>query len=543
MPFYSQAYLAHRRGAIERGSLSIRWHPTLHDEFFVSETDRRTATAIYGLTGYGKSGMLRTMIHRDALAGNAMIVFDPNHDLTMDVLAELPVECLPRTYLLSMKDEGFPYGCNPLAVGKLHDATNRTQAVQRLVNMFDLLFPGATDQQNLPMYLQTAAVAMIHNPGHTLMHVIRFLTDQQFRAGLLSNVTDPMVHEHWREHDRLSPTDQETRVRPLVNRLRSLFMGHELVRNIACQRYNSIGFRRAIEQREIILVDLPLRDLGEDAQLVGTMLLSQVYSAIFSFADLPESKRPGVTLVVDEFANFTLKSFSRLFAEGRKFGLRLVVVSQHRHQLPKFLQDDTASTGVKICFRVNADDAHEMAHYYPDGEATVRPEDMDPHVTETLLTRASDYGPFIERFVDLYLQPLQRYRRGRGKVEIARGGTDLQAAAYGMMAGQRLDNPMVDDPTYYLDRLLYDCMRTGSWLMPIPYQIPVGFSNSGKGFYAAARGAGGWELGPDFYQRLPKHLIRDTGDGDIEWARMPESGKEWFYHFIFSLRSVMHQDR
>lgn len=542
MPFYSQAHLAVKRGGIERNHLSLGWHPLYGDEFFVSETNRRTATYIVGTTGYGKSGLLRTMVHRDARAGNAIIVFDPNHDLTMDILAELPVECLDRTYLLSMKDEDFPFGCNPLAVGKLRDSTARTQAIQRLVNMFDLLFPEAIKQQNLPMYLQTAAVAMVHNPGHTLLHIVQFLTDKIFRDSLLQKVTDPMVHAHWRDHDSLSPSDQETRVRPLVNRLRSLFMGHELVRNIACQSYNSVGFRRAIEDHEIILIDLPLRDLGEDARLVGTMLLSQVYSAIFSFADLPEHQRPGVSIYIDEFAAFTLPSFSRLFAEGRKFGLRLTVVNQHRSQLPKFLRDDTESTGVKICFRLNADDAKDMAAYFPDTEATIKPEDIDPHVTETLLIRASDYGPNVERFVDCFLQPLQQYRRGRGRVEIVNHGADWRKVLVDMQTkDEKPQNLMVDDPTYFLDRLLYDVMRTGNWRLPIPYEIPRGFANAGVGFFAAARGAKDRDLGPEFIDHPPLHLIRLTADGDMEWDHEPRDGRETFYFFLFCLRSLMHQ--
>ena len=539
MPFYSQAYLDAHRAQLERSHLSVGWHPTLRDEFHVSETDRRTGFYISGTTGYGKSGLLRRLIHEDARRGNAVIVLDPNHDLVMDVLAELPESCLSRTYLLNMKDEEYPFGVNVFAVGKLKTSSERTQAVERLVHIFDVLWPDVTKQQNLPLYLRTTAIAMLANQGKTMVDMLNFLTKTPFREAMLQHVTDPMTLDFWEEPGR---GDGDMRVTPLVNRLRSLFMGRELVRNIVGQARNSISFRRSIEGREIILIDLPLADLGEDAKLVGTLLLAQIYAAVFSFADTPPEQRPGVSLYVDEMQNFATVDFVKFFTEGRKYGIRTTVAHQYRDQLPDFLQSATKSTGVKLCFRLNADDAKEMAQYFPANEKVIKPEDIDPHVTETFLVRASDYGPMVEMFVDGFLQPLQRYRRGRGKVEIVNGGFDGRAVALGMMSGGQTSGPIqVDDPTYFLDRLFYDVMRTGDWRLPIPWEIPRGLANAGKGFFAAARGAKEWELGPEIMERFPANLVMPTGDGDYRWMRQPESSKETFYFLLFCLRSVMRQ--
>src|SRR5581483_3619292 len=100
-----------------------------------------------------------------------------------------------------------------------------------------------------------------------------------------------------------------------------------------------------------------------------------------------------------------------------------------------------------------------------------------------------------------------KFRRGRGKVEITRGGFDLLGEFANMAAGGQLDNPMMDDPTDFLNRLLYDVMRSGNPNLPIPWEIPVGFSNSGRGFFAAARGISAEELTADVLHRIPSYLV------------------------------------
>jgi hypothetical protein len=137
-----------------------------------------------------------------------------------------------------------------------------------------------------------------------------------------------------------------------------------------------INFRRAIEQRAIIFIKLPVKTIAQDARLLGTILLAEIHAAIFSFADIPAAQRPGFSLYVDEFQHFATSDFSEMLTEGRKFGVRVTVAHQHRSQVPSFLRDSTMTTRTKVCFRLTPEDSREMAHVFPSDEATVRPEDI-----------------------------------------------------------------------------------------------------------------------------------------------------------------------
>lgn len=548
MPFVSQAYQDYNGGeqrrALRLTHLDLGYHPETGDDLLIPETNRYAGTYVLGVQGTGKSGFLEGLIHQDAMCGNAIIVLDPHGDLVAHVLAALPPHRLPQTYLLDMEDEAYPFGVNVFATGKLDTSAAQTQAVDRLMHIFEVLWPEVVAQQHLPRYVRTATIALLANPGATLVDMQKLLDDSAARAKLLRSVTDPTVRQFWRmQYDELSDNERSKRVQPLVNRLELLFVGRPLVSNIVGQRATTIDFRRAIENREIILIRLPIKTLPQDARLIGTLLMSQIQAALFSFVDTPEQQRPGFSLFVDEFQHFATPDFNEMFSEGRKFGVKVTLAHQYRGQLPDFLQESTMTARTKVCFQTTPEDGRAMSHFFPSTETIIKPEDIDHHVSETLRTRASDYGPEVERFVDLFLQPLQRHRKGRGRVEITNTGFYARGAIADVMSGgETVGQPIiVDDPTDYLDRLLYDVMKTGNPDLPIPWEIPRGFSNGGKGFFGASRAAKEWELSTEMMQKFPPHLVVPTADGDIEWARPPESGKETFYFFIFCLRSVMYR--
>lgn len=337
------------------------------------------------------------------------------------------------------------------------------------------------------------------------------------------------MHQFWQmQYDTLGDAERNRRVQPLVTRLESLFMGRSLVRNIVGQRANTIDFRKAIEEKQIILVRLPIKTVKQDAELIGTIIMTQIHAAVFSFANVPQSKRPGVSLYVDEFQHFTTPDFAELFTEGRKFGVRVTVAHQYRNQLPDYLQDSTMTARTKVCFQMTPEDGREMAHIFPLQEESVKPEDVEAHPVNYLLTYGSN-DLRVRQFIDTYLRPVQRYKRG-GKVELG-DHIDIN-----LWSGTRVREIVAADPTPYLDYLLYEAMRTGNALLPIPYEVVIGFSRCGQGFYGHARTISNGELTQEL--RYPPHLVVPDGNSH-RWTRPPESSMEQMAHFLFHLRMTM----
>ncbi|HVB24072.1 MAG TPA: hypothetical protein VNG51_19195 [Ktedonobacteraceae bacterium] len=536
MPFVSDAYYQalspDKQKELLKTHLLLGYQPETHDHLCVPDVDRYPGMYVCGVQGTGKSALLENMVAHDTKVGNSIIVLDPHGDLITHCLAQLPPDRLAKTYLLDMEDEQFPFGVNVFATGKLDTDLARTQAVERIMHIFEVLWDDVLKQQNLPRYVRAATITLLANPGSTLVDMYAMLTNEAYRARLLANVTDTSVTQFWKTNfEDLSASEQLRRVQPLINRLEALFMGRSLVRNIVGQRVTSINFRQAIENREIIFIRLPVKTVAQDARLIGTMLMSQIYAAIFSFAGVPEAKRPGVSLYIDEFQEFSTPDIDELFTQGRKFGVRLTVAHQYRNQLPSYLQDSTMTARTKVCFQVTPEDGREMSHVFPPQEETLKVEDIEPHPVNYLLTYGSD-DPIVKTFIETYLRPLQGQKRGN-RVEI-------DQFMFDWVKGEQKDKPRESDPTPYLDNLLYQVMRTGNANPLIPPDAVIGFSNCGRGFYGNVRGIAkdNWLLSPQVI--FPRALVVKTAGGDLRWTRKPESGIEQLYHFLFHLRMAMY---
>ncbi len=536
MPFMSDDYYQGlnpgKQAELLKTHLLLGYHPETHDHLFIPEVDRYAGTYLLGIQGSGKSGLLENMIAYDAEAGNAVIVLDPHGDLITNCLATLPPHRLAQTYLLDMEDEMFPFGVNVFAMGKLDTDLALTQAVERIMHIFEVLWADVLNQQNLPRYVRAATITLLANPGTTLVDMYAMLINESYRARLLAFVTDTSVTQFWKTNfEDLSSSEQVRRVQPLINRLEALFMGRSLVRNIVGQRATTINFRQSIENREIIFIRLPVKTVAQDARLIGTILMAQIHAAIFSFASVPESKRPGVSLYIDEFQNFSTNDIAELFTEGRKYGMKLTVAHQYRNQLPGYLQDSTMTARTKVCFQLTPEDGREMAQIFPAQEEAIKPEDIEAHPVNYLLTYGSD-NPQIKTFIETYLRPLQSQKRG-GKVDIK--GSHL---TYDWWNGIKQREVYVDDPTPYLDNLLYQTMRLQNPELDIPSEVVWGFSNCGRSFFTTARLTFGRDLlGPEV--RFPPALVVHAADDGFRWTRLPESGMEQMYHFVFHLRMTM----
>ena len=533
MPFISEDYLQSisedKRRIIKRDYATLGVHPETHDRLTVSDVDRYAGTYVLGVQGVGKSGLLENLIAHDAEGGNAIIVIDPHGDLIAHCLSQLPQHRMADTYLLDMEDEEYPFGINLFSADKLESSVAKTRAVDRLMHIFEVLWADVLAQQNLPRYVRAATIVFLDNPGATLVDMYRFLLDGAVRARMLKNVTDATVRQFWQaQYDDLSSAERTRRVLPLVGRLESLFMGRSLVRNIVGQHHNTINFRRAIEERQIILVRLPIKTVKQDAELIGTIIMSQIHAAVFSFASVPENKRPGVSLYVDEFQHFATSDFSELFTEGRKFKVRLVIAHQYRNQLPDYLQDSTMTARTKVVFQTTPEDAREVAHLFPPQQETVSPENINPKPVEYLLTYGSD-EPVVKQFIDDYLRPVLMHKRG-GKIELG------EHLTFDFWHGTDMRSVVTADPTPYLDNLLYQVMRAGNPDLLIPYEVVMGFARCGRGFYGNARMVADDILGPGV--TFPRALVVPSG-GSYRWTRRPESSLEQLYHFIFHVRMVM----
>lgn len=73
-------------------------------------------------------------------------MIDPHLDLVTRCIGSLPVHRLAATYLLDMEDESYPFGANIFATGELKTSIDHTQAVDRILHIFEVLWPDVLSQ-------------------------------------------------------------------------------------------------------------------------------------------------------------------------------------------------------------------------------------------------------------------------------------------------------------------------------------------------------------------------------------------------------------
>ncbi len=518
--------------------LRLGYHPETEEGFWVNTLDREAGTYIIGKPGYGKSAQMLNMILQDIMNGKAVVVIDPHGDLVSDILARVPEPMLPKVHLLDMTDEEYAFGANLLAVGKTTSAVAQTQFVDRFIHVFETLWPEVSAQQYLLRFLRACILTLLSTPAPNLADMYRLLTDDNFRHALLKKgVADDSVKEFWRvQYDELTPSARMQRTAPLVGRLEAIQMARPILRDILNQRGTTLDFREAAIGNEVLLFRLPMHVLPQDSRTLGTILVSMLHAAIFSFADVPFEQRHGLALYVDEVQNFVTPDFSHFFTEARKYRVALVLGHQHRSQLPAYLQDASLTARNVLAFQVTPDDARELSSLFPNVVSSARPTEVEPKAIEYLLAKGSG-NPQIEHIIETLLRPVQLMPKKNGLIEIVRPGVRGQVLLNAFLHVPAPNNPLVSDPFPALNRLCYEAQQTGNADLFIPSGVVAGFANVGH-FYGDLNWANKGKLLASAVE-YPPHLVVPTADGSTRFTRRPEHSGEWLYYCVWGLRQIL----
>ena len=162
-------------------------------------------------------------------------------------------------------------------------------------------------------------------------------------------------------------------VAPIANKI-GAFLANPIIRQSLCQPEKPIRFRTAMDQGQMIIVNLAKGKIGSDnANVVGGLILTNIMNAAFSRHNIPETKRRAFFLYADEFHNFTTASVADMLSEARKYGIGLIASQQHSSQTEKLVLDSLlGNAGTILSLRIGAHDAPLIArqmgaiepHYY-----------------------------------------------------------------------------------------------------------------------------------------------------------------------------------
>ena len=410
-------------------------------------TDALRHTWVIGPNGVGKSTLLLNLIVQDLEANRPVVVIEPK-DLITDVLARIPSHRRDDIVVLDPFDEA-PVGINPL------DTEGRPPDVvaDSLFGTFRALYGDSLGPRSADI-LRNCLDVLARRDDASLVMLPLLLTNPGFRRSLTRSVIrdDPFAAgPFWQWFDSLSPEATATVVAPLSNKLRPLLT--KQLRAVLAQQSPKFNIRQVLTDRKVLLVPLQKGVQGpENAQLLGALVMAELWQAIRERAGVPEKTRTPVMIYIDEVQDYLRlpTDLGDALATARSLGAGFHLAHQYEKQLPPAMADAFRNNArSRICFQLQAGDAKEMAA----GQSVLSVEDftrLPAHHIYASLVRDNAVQPWASGVTRPATEPtsnpseirrLSRQRYGQPRKQIEESFAELLSGAGEAGAGNDIGAP------------------------------------------------------------------------------------------------------
>jgi energy-coupling factor transporter ATP-binding protein EcfA2 len=316
---------------------------------------------IIGKTGMGKSTLLENLAIQDIQNGNGLAFLDPHGGTAEKLLEYVPEHRIKDVLYFAPFDLEHPISFNVIEdIG----ADKRHLVVNGLMSTFEKIWSDAWSAR-MSYILQYTILALLEYPGATLLGINKMLSDKEYRKKVVDNLKDASTKSFWIDEFGKYTEKFAAEATPAIQNKVGQFASNPLIRNIIGQSTSSFDIRKIMDEKKILIVNLSKGRVGEgNANLLGSMLITKIYLAAMSRADMGESeisKLPNFYLYVDEFQSFANKSFANILSEARKYKLNLTIAHQYIEQMEEEVRDAVfGNVGTMITFRVGAFDAEVL---------------------------------------------------------------------------------------------------------------------------------------------------------------------------------------
>jgi DNA helicase HerA-like ATPase len=316
---------------------------------------------ILGSTGCGKTTLILKLIEQDLKRRHSVVVVDLRGDLVEGALAlcqRLEVDPA-RVTLLDLREKDLVVGFNPLS--------GAGEPYIRALHVLDVV---ASEAESWGVQLEESlrsALLLLAAAAEPLTKLEAVFYDRRFRSELLAQSQDEALVGFWQRFDELSPDKQQAWALPVLNKVTSLLSVPTLRAILSGAHGIDLG-KHLSTKGSVLLVSLAVDELHRSSRMLGSLVVSAISREMMARVNVSESKRNPVRLYVDEFENMASESFEGLIAEGRRFGLTLVLSHQTLSQLPGRLRSVVRNNvGIQLIFQCGFEDAKLLARELPTG--------------------------------------------------------------------------------------------------------------------------------------------------------------------------------
>lgn len=357
------------------------------DAVTLQPKDLRKHLYVLGATGCGKTNFLLRLLAHEVKEGRTCVVIDLRGDLVDRLLVRLSAlddVGLPGVKMIDLREDGFVMPFNPLSgSGDLYT---------RALHLLEVIRKGSESWGvQLEETLRNSLIAL-SDRGLALTDIERLLEDSGFRQSVIAGCADEHVRSFFERYDRLSAERQQSWALPVLNKVTPLLAIPQLRRML--REPKGFDWEDWLDRPgQLVLIALAAHRFHGASQLLGGLLVSSLQSAVMARASTPEGGRNPVTLFVDEFETMASPSFGAIIAEGRRFGLSLVLTHQNLSQLdPNLRQAIRNNVFVQLFFQTGSLDASDLAGDLVTGESsqTLRQALISQKVGEAFLLRRGE---------------------------------------------------------------------------------------------------------------------------------------------------------
>lgn len=388
----------------------------------VLKSDRLQHCYVLGISGYGKTTLLTSLILQDIKQQIGVAVIDPLGGLINSVLSYLPKERENDVVYLRLDSVETPFGLNLYECPDPTDTLAIERTADRVMHVWERVFGITTDTPLLLDYMRVCAQTIVANPGYTMVEIPRLLMDKPFRDSLLTHVTDMDVRLFWQHFDSMYGRDRNLEVNAVMRRLRNFT--RPIIKNIVGQTHSTIDFKKIIDAQDpkkdipgkIFLIKLDTQ-LSEHTVLIGSMVIAELRRASYAREDTPLKDRQQFHVYCDEFQNFITPDMQDVLNTSRQYRVGMTLAHQNRgrlhEQFPE-LATDVLDASTFVCLQLNPEDAKkDMAGKFdttpPEPEmevwGTKKVQTPVQDVLHTLRLRGRHKDTWINWFIQKFPSP------------------------------------------------------------------------------------------------------------------------------------------
>lgn len=357
----------------------------------MSREDRVRHFYVIGQTGTGKTTILKNMIAQDIANGDGCCFIDPHGTDIQDILSYVPKERMDDVIYFDPAYIARPMGLNMLEYDARYPE-QKTFVVNELLAIFNKLFDMKTaGGPAFEQYFRNSSLLVMEDPesGSTLLEIGRVLADKEFRDMKLSRCKNPIIKQFWENAEKTTGEQSLANFVPYITNKFDVFVSNDIMRPVIAQQESVFNFRKIMDEKKILLVNLSKGRLGDiNANLIGLILVGKIQMAALSRVDMYGQKMNDFYLYIDEFQNVTTDSIASILSEARKYRLSLNIAHQYIAQLDESIKNAVfGNVGSMAVYRVGPDDASYLEKQF------------EPVFTSTDILKLENYNAYVKMLV------------------------------------------------------------------------------------------------------------------------------------------------